>query len=93
MADLPRFVLVAGTVYRRTARYRRRSHDIEYRYLRASVPPDFTPGKRSKARGSYQPYRLPAHEVLDDAQAKTLINASVERLTALYANTETTDAE
>jgi hypothetical protein len=75
---LPDFVLVRGVAYRKVRRMRRR--DVEEFYLRASVPPDATPGKRSKWPVTYRPHKLPEHEVVDDTRVREVAKASLIRL-------------
>jgi hypothetical protein len=79
MTDFEReFVLVRGVVYSRRAGWDGDWH-------RASMPPDATPGIRSKWPPKYTPSRLPKHEVVGKERAKELIDASLTRLDDLRA--------
>lgn len=74
------FVLVRGVVYRLLNLSARPITNPHPKYYRRSVPPDATPGKRSKWPAAYLPHRLPAHKVVDGARAREVIEASMGRL-------------
>lgn len=84
MADQPRLVLVRGVVYKL----------LDYspfplskpcpKYYRRSVPPDATPGKRSKWPAAYPVHRLPVHEVIDEAKAREVMDLGMVRWRAAF---------
>jgi hypothetical protein len=76
----PPLVLVRGVVYRLLDRSARPLSNPRPKYVRASVPPDVTPGKRSKWPAAYAPHRLPIHDVIDEAKAREVMDASVAYL-------------
>ena len=81
MADTtPEFVLVRGVVYRRLDLSARPLSNPKPKYYRRSVPPDATPGKRSKWPAAYAEHRLPEHEPIDEATAREVIEASMGRV-------------
>lgn len=75
----PDLVSVRGVVYRLLNRSNLPISKPNWKYIRQSVPPDATPGQRSKWPYSYTVRRLPAHEVIDEATAREVIDASVAR--------------
>jgi hypothetical protein len=77
------FVLVRGVVYRLLNLSARPITNPTPKYYRRSVPPDATPGKRSKWPAAYLPHRLPTHEAVDEARAREVIEASMGRLREL----------
>lgn len=83
MTSEPEFVLVRGVVYRLLDLSARPLSNPNPKYYRRSVPPDVTPGKRSKWPAAYLPHRLPAHDVVDDARAREVIEASMGQLRKL----------
>lgn len=83
-ADLE-FVLVRGVVYQRLRSIVGRRPRIEYKWHRRSVPPDMTPGKRSKWPPAYADDRLPAHETIDPAVARQVMEESLNRLREIGA--------
>lgn len=78
----PKIVLVSGVVYRLLDRSPRPLSNPKPKYYRQSVPPDATPGKRSKWPAAYAPHRLPEHEVIDEATAAEVAEASLAFLRA-----------
>ncbi len=83
-ADLE-FVLVRGVVYQRLRSIVGRRPRIEYKWHRRSVPPDVAPGKRSKWPPVYPDDRLPAHETIDPAAARRIMEESLNRLREIGA--------
>lgn len=85
----PEFVLVRGVAYRRLRKPRGWA---EYYYRRISVPPDATPGKKSKWPASYSVDKLPAHEVVTKEEATMLSRSTaaalMEKLKQLAGNVQ-----
>ena len=82
--NLPRLVLVRGVVYRLLDRSRFPLSNPKPRYYRQSVPPDATPGKRSKWPAAYAVNRLPAHEAIDEVGAREVMDAAMVRWRAVF---------
>lgn len=76
---MPKLVLVRGVVYRLLDRSRFPLSNPKPKYYRQSVPPDATPGKRSKWPAAYATNRLPAHEVIDEEKAREVMDAAMSR--------------
>lgn len=75
--NLPKLVLVRGVVYRLLDRSRFPLSNPKPKYYRQSVPPDATPGKRSKWPAAYAINRLPAHEAIDEIRAREVMDAAM----------------
>lgn len=79
-AEAPEFVLVRGVVYRLLDLSSRPLSNPRPKYYRRSVPPDVTPGKRSKWPAAYAPHKLPDHEVIDEVKAREIMDAGLAHL-------------
>ena len=75
--NLPKLVLVRGVVYRLLDRSRFPLSNPKPKYYRQSVPPDATPGKRSKWPAAYAINRLPAHEAIEEIRAREVMDAAM----------------
>jgi hypothetical protein len=83
----PRIVLVRGVVYKLLDMSPFPISRPRPKYYRQSVPPDATPGKRSKWPAAYLPHRLPEHEVIDEESARETIDASMARWRKTFEET------
>ncbi len=83
MSHQPTIVLVRGVVYKLQNRSNFPISKPKFKYYRASVPPDATPGTRSKWPAAYAVNRLPAHEVIDEAKAREVMDAAMNRWRAV----------
>jgi len=79
MSQVAVLVLVRGVVYRLLDRSRFPLSNPKPKYYRQSVPPDATPGRRSKWPAAYLIRRLPAHDVIDEAEAREVMDESMIR--------------
>jgi len=81
----PRIVLVRGVVYKLLDMSPFPISKPRPKYYRRSVPPDVTPGKRSKWPAAYAIHRLPAHEAIDELTAREVMDASMAQWRATLA--------